>query len=130
MATIQQMHLMRIKEESVKKSLKRGKYLPTKAKTPLAREIEIRREDFIRGVLEQTTGIINQQLKVASLPVISGGDDNDTVMKATNSLLDRVFGKPKETVDFTGNVQFSLRALAQKADLLEEGKIRDVEIIE
>lgn len=110
MSTIKQMHLMRIKEEQVKKSLKKLQ----KAKTPLAKEIELRREDFIRGILENTTGIVNKQLEVASLPVLPGGKDNDTVIKATNSLLDRVFGKPKETVDFNGNVQFSLKQLAQE----------------
>lgn len=126
MATIQQMHLMRINEQKTRLALKNK----NKKQTPLAKEIELRREDFIRGILEQTTEIVNQQLAVASLPVTPGGDDNDTVMKATNSLLDRVFGKAKESVEMSGNVQFSLRALAQKADLLEEGKIRDVEIIE
>jgi hypothetical protein len=110
MVTVKAMHIMRIKEEEAKRNLKKNK----KYSTPLAKEIEMRRENFIRGVLEQTTGIVNQQLAVASLPVTSGGDDNDTVMKATNSLLDRVFGKSKETIDFTGNVQFSLKALAQE----------------
>lgn len=102
---------MRIKEEEARKLARKN---AKKTSTPLAKEIEIRRENFIRGVLEQTTGIINQQLAVASLPVSPDGPDNDTVMKATNSLLDRVFGKPKETVDFTGNIQFSLKALAQE----------------
>jgi hypothetical protein len=110
MSTVKQMHIMRIKEEEARRLSKKKKPYST----PLAKEIELRREAFIRGVLEQTTGIINQQLAVASLPVSPDGPDNDTVMKATNSLLDRVFGKPKETVHFTVNVQFSLKALAQE----------------
>lgn len=125
MATVQQLHIMRIKEEDARRELKKHK----KPTTPLGKEIEARREHFIRGILEQTTNIVNKQLEVASLPVYEDGPDNDTVMKATNSLLDRVFGKPKETIDFTGNVQFSLRELAKKSDLLGN-EIRDVEIIE
>ncbi len=104
------MHLMRIKEDEARRALKRNK----KTSTPLAKEIEMRREEMIRGILGNTPQLVNQQLQVASLDVSDNGENNDTVMKATNSLLDRVFGKPKETVDFTGNVQFSLKALAQE----------------
>lgn len=87
--------------------------------SPLAKEIEMRREAMIRGILNNTEKIINKQLEVASLPVQADGKDNDTVLKASNSLLDRAFGKPKESIDFGGNVQFSLKDLAKKADLLE-----------
>lgn len=104
---VKQMHLMRIKAEQAKKSLK-------KKKTPLAKEIEIRREEIIRGIVGEAVNIVNKQLEVASLPVTEDGKNNDTVLKATNSLLDRAFGKPKESIDFTGNVQFSLKDLAQK----------------
>lgn len=107
---VKQMHMMRIKEAEAKRSLRRNK----KTSTPLAKEIELRREEMIRGILENTPHIVNQQLKVAELTVSDNGENNDTVMKATNSLLDRVFGKPKETVDLQGNVQFSLKALAQQ----------------
>ncbi len=82
--------------------------------TPLAKEIEIRREGMIRGILQNTEKIINQQLAVASLPITPDGPDNDTVLKASNSLLDRAYGKPKESIDFSGSVQFSLKDLAQK----------------
>ena len=105
---VKQMHMMRIKEAEAKRALRRNK----KVSTPLAKEIEIRREQMIRGILDNTPNIINQQLKVAELKVSDVGDNNDTIMKATNSLLDRVFGKPKETIDLAGNVQFSLKALA------------------
>lgn len=87
--------------------------------TPLAKEIELRREGMIRGILANTENIINKQLQVASLPVTPDGPDNDTVLKASNSLLDRAFGKPKESIDFSGNVQFSLKDLAKKADEME-----------
>ncbi len=82
--------------------------------TPLAKEIEIRREGMIRKVLGNTERLIEQQLSISTLPITPDGPDNDTVLKATNSLLDRTFGKPKESIDFTGNVQFSLKALAQE----------------
>jgi hypothetical protein len=101
---------MRIKEAEAKRSLKRNK----KTSTPLAKEIELRREEIIRGILGNSKDIVNQQLAVASLPVTPNGEDNDTVMKATNSLLDRVFGKAKESIDFGGSVTFSLKALAQE----------------
>ena len=104
------MHMMRIKEAEAKRALCRNK----KVSTPLAKEIEMRREEMIRGILQNTPAIVNKQLEVASLPVTPGGDDNAEVLKASNSLLDRVFGKPKETVDLQGNVQFSLKALAQE----------------
>ena len=107
---VKTMHMMRIKEAEAKRALRRNK----KVSTPLAKEIEMRREEMIRGILQNTPAIVNKQLEVASLPVTSGGEDNAEVMKATNSLLDRVFGKPKETVDLQGNVQFSLKALAQE----------------
>jgi len=107
---VKQMHMMRIKEEEAKRALRRNK----KTSTPLAKEIEIMREEMIRGILGNTPQIINQQLAVAQLNVSDTGENNDTVMKATNSLLDRVFGKAKESIDFTGNVQFSLKALAQE----------------
>lgn len=126
MSTIKQMHIMRIQEEEARRISKKNS---KKISTPLAKEIEIRRENFIRGVLENTTGIINKQLEVASLPVVQDGKDNDTVLKATNSLLDRVFGKPKESIDLTGNVQFSLRELAKKANLLEV-ESHEIEIVE
>lgn len=126
MSTVKQMHIMRIQEEEARRISKKNS---KKISTPLAKEIEIRRENFIRGVLENTTGIINKQLEVASLPVVQDGKDNDTVLKATNSLLDRVFGKPKESIDLTGNVQFSLRELAKKANLLEV-ESHEIEIVE
>lgn len=87
--------------------------------TPLAKEIEIRREEMIRKVLNNTERLITQQLEVATLPVTPDGPDNDTVLKASNSLLDRAYGKPKESIDFTGSVQFSLKDLAQKREALE-----------
>jgi len=102
--------MMRIKEAEAKRALRRNK----KVSTPLAKEIEMRREEMIRGILENTPNIVNQQLKVAELHVDELSSNNAEVMKATNSLLDRVFGKPKETVDLQGNVQFSLKALAQE----------------
>lgn len=110
MSTVKQLHIMRIKEEQARHDLRKKK----KALTPLAKEIELRRESFIRGILENATEIVNKQLEVASLPVIENGKDNDTVLKATNSLLDRVFGKPKESIELAANVQFSLKALAQE----------------
>lgn len=111
MATIKQMHIMRIEAEEAKRLLGKKRKAPL---TPLAKEIEMRRESIIRGILGQSVNLINKQLEVASLSVIEDGKDNDTVLKATNSLLDRVFGKAKESVELSGNVQFSLKALAQE----------------
>lgn len=111
MATIKQMHIMRIEAEEAKKSLAKKKKTPL---TPIAKEIEMRKEEIIRGLLGQSFNLINKQLEVASLTVQDGGDDNDTVLKASNSLLDRVFGKAKESVELSGTVQFSLKALAQE----------------
>lgn len=116
------MHMMRIKEAEAKRSLARSR--KKKDLTPLAREIEMRKEEMIRGILENTPNIVNKQLEVASLPVTPGGDDNAEVMKATNSLLDRVFGKPKETVDLGVAVTFSLKTLAQKADEMEALEVK------
>jgi len=109
MATIKQMHIMRIKTEEAKRQLKKKTKL-----TPLAKEIEIRREEIIRGIIGNSVDLVNKQLEVASLPVRAGGKDNDTVLKASNSLLDRAFGKAKESIDLSGNVQFSLKDLAQQ----------------
>lgn len=47
--------------------------------------------------------------------------------KAIQMLLDRGFGKPKETIDGTLNIQFSLRGLADKRKALN-GEDVDVEI--
>lgn len=120
---VKQMHMMRIKEAEAKRALKRNK----KTSTPLAKEIELRREDMIRGILQNTPHIVNKQLEVASLGVREGGDNNEIVMKATNSLLDRVFGKPKETIDLAGNVQFSLKALAAERLKLPNKDVIDLE---
>jgi hypothetical protein len=109
MATIKQMHIMRIKAEAAKHQLKGKKKL-----TPLAKEIETRRDEIIRGIIGNSVNLVNKQLEVASLPVTPNGKDNDTVLKASNALLDRAFGKAKESIDFTGNVQFSLKDLAQQ----------------
>ena len=108
---------MRIKEQEARDQL--AKKIKKENMSPLAKEIETRRENLIRGILENSVGLVNKQMEVASLPVTPYGKDNDTVLKATNSLLDRAFGKAKESIDFTGNVQFSLIDLAKKADLLE-----------
>lgn len=107
---VKQMHMMRIKEAEARRSLKRNK----KTSTPLAKEIEIRRENIIRGIIGNSHHIVNKQFEVASLPVTDEGKNNDVVLKATTALLDRAFGKPKESIDFTGNVQFSLKDLAKK----------------
>jgi hypothetical protein len=122
---VKQMHLMRIKEAEAKRSLARSR--KKTALTPLAKEIELRREEMIRGILQNTPNIINKQLEVAALTVSETGDNNDTIMKATNSLLDRVFGKPKETVDLQGNVQFSLKALAQERLKVENKDVTSLE---
>ena len=104
-----ELHIMKIKEEMLRIDLKRKR-----PRTPLGREIEKRQEQMVRGILDNSIGIINKQLEIASLPVLPGGKDNDVIIKATNSLLDRTFGKPKESVEFAGTVQFSLKALAQE----------------
>ncbi len=106
--TPKQMHMMRMGFKP--KGIRKG--------TPLAKEIELRREEMIKGILGNSAKIIEQQMRVASLPVAPDGPDNDTVLKASNALLDRAFGKPKESIDFTGNVQFSLKELAAKRKML------------
>jgi len=111
MVTTKQMHIMRIEAEEARLSLRKKN---KKNLTPLAKAIEMKREEITRDLLGQSYNLINKQLEVASLTVQDGGDDNDTVLKATNSLLDRVFGKAKESLELSGNVQFSLKALAQE----------------
>lgn len=115
---VKQMHMMRVEAESIKKSKKR---------TPLAKEIERYREEIIRDILGNSKKIIQQQLNVASLTVGRDEKNNDTVMKATNSLLDRAFGKAKESIDFTGNVQFSLKELAKKRLEVENEDVTPLE---
>ncbi len=98
-----------------------------KKNSPLAKEIETRRENMIRGILHNTENLINKQLEVAALPVTPDGPDNDTVLKASTQLLDRAFGKAKESIDFSGNVQFSLKALAEERLKLENKEVIDLE---
>ena len=40
-------------------------------------------------------------------------------VNAMREVLDRLYGKSKETIDFGGNVQFSLKALAQKREEMQ-----------
>jgi hypothetical protein len=112
---VSDMHKMRVQAKQASRHLSK--------KTPLAKEIERYRDSMIREVLANVPHIIQQQLSIAQLTVSDDGENNDTVLKATNSLLDRTFGKPKESIDFTGNVQFSLKDLAQK-----RSEIIDVEV--
>jgi len=108
---VSDMHRMRLQAQQANRQLSK--------KSPLAREIEKYRDDMIREVLKNVPHLISQQLQVAQLPVIPEGKDNDTILKATNSLLDRTFGKAKESIDMSGDIKFSLRALSEKADMLE-----------
>lgn len=105
------MHKMRLQAKQANRQISK--------KSPLAREIEIYRDKMIREVLQHVPQLIQQQLNVAQLQVSDDGANNDTVLKATNSLLDRTFGKAKESIDLSGDVKFSLRALSEKADMLE-----------
>lgn len=109
---VEQLHKMRLKEQAARRALARNKN--KKLETPLSKEIEQRKEEIIRGLLDLSPQLVNQQLALASLPVTPESQDNNIILKSSGSLLDRVFGKAKETVDFSGNVQFSLRALAQE----------------
>lgn len=103
------MHEMRMMEKKAKRH-------NSKSKTPLNKEIEIRREAFLREIMGSIPDIVRQQIAIASLPVESGGKDNDVIMKASNSLMDRVFGKAKESIDLNANVAFSLRNLSRLAE--------------
>jgi len=116
---------MRIKEQEARDQL--AKKIKKENMSPLAKEIETRRENLIRGILENSVGLVNKQMEVASLPVTPYGKDNDTVLKATNSLLDRAFGKAKESIDLNTTVKFSLRELSKQADEME---LLEAEIIE
>lgn len=117
--TPKQMHELRIGYKP--KGVRKG--------TPLAKEIEIRREEMIKSILGNTHHILSKQMEVASLPVTPEGKDNDTVLKASTALLDRVYGKPKESIDLSGNVQFSLKALAAQAEKMDIIK-EDIKLIE
>ena len=119
---VKTMHLMRIKADEARRLIRKNK----KPSTPLAKEIELRREEMIRGILGNTPNLINQQLSVAALPVRENGEDNTEILKASNSLLDRVFGKPKESIDLQGNVQFSLKALALERLKLPNKDVTDL----
>lgn len=50
---------------------------------------------------------------------------NDPDWKAANALLDRTFGKAKETIDVNGEMKFSLKELSFSRELLKE-KVIDV----
>ena len=119
---VKQMHMMRIKAEEARRLTRKNK----KPSTPLAKEIELRREQMIRGILGNTPNLVNQQLSVAALPVRENGEDNTEILKASNSLLDRVFGRPKESIDLQGNVQFSLKALAAERLKLPNKDVTDL----
>lgn len=108
---VETMHKMRLQAQQANRQLSK--------KSPLAREIEIYRDKMIREVLQNVPQLIKQQLAIANLPVSPDGPDNDTILKSTNSLLDRTFGKAKESIDMSGDVKFSLRALSEKSDVLE-----------
>lgn len=43
--------------------------------------------------------------------------------KAANALLDRAYGKAKETIDLSGEVKFSLTALAQERERIKMGNV-------
>lgn len=47
--------------------------------------------------------------------------------RAIEMLLNRTFGKPKESLDLTGEVKFSLRELGQRAEELYTGRSRDID---
>lgn len=113
---VKKMHELRVQQHAYKKK-----------KTPLAKEIEKYREEMIRDIVGNAKAIIQRQLEVASLPVGPDEKNNDVVMKATNSLLDRAFGKPKESIDFTGNVEFSLKNLAKQRLELENKDVTPLE---
>lgn len=119
---ISDMHKMRVQAKQASRHLSK--------KTPLAKEIERYRDQMVREVLANVPSLIKQQLAVAQLTVDDEGKNNDTVLKATNSLLDRTFGKPKESIDFTGSVQFSLKDLAQKRSALDDDNVIDVTPLE
>jgi hypothetical protein len=101
--------MLRLKEQLARKQVSKKRKL-----TPLAREVELRREEIIRDILGNSRILIDKQFAIADLPVAPNSKDNDTVLKASNSLLDRAFGKPKESIDFSGSVQFSLKTLAEE----------------
>lgn len=58
--TIKEMHMMRVRQEAAKHSLMKGK---KKSLTPLAKEIELRRENMIREIIGDTPALIFQQKK-------------------------------------------------------------------
>lgn len=114
--------MMRLQAKAVTKT--------KKLRTPIQREIEIRREKMIRDVLKDVPEMVKQQVKISKLTVSDEGKNNDVVLKASNSLLDRVFGQPIKSVDFRGKVEFSLRDLSKKADEMEGDIIELKEIDE
>lgn len=120
--TPKEMHMMRLQAKAVTKT--------KKLRTPIQREIEIRREKMIRDVLKDVPEMVKQQVKISKLTVSDEGKNNDVVLKASNSLLDRVFGQPIKSVDFRGKVEFSLRDLSKKADEMEGDIIELKEIDE
>ena len=109
---VSQMHKMRLEEERARK-YNRG---AVAKKTPLNKEIELRREAYMREILGAIPQIVKQQVALLNLEVSEDSKNNDIVYKASNSLLDRVFGKPNQTIDLNADVTFSLRQLSQKAD--------------
>lgn len=50
--------------------------------------------------------------------------------RAVTALLDRVYGKPKETIELQGEVKFSLKGLAERRAQVEAPQIAEAEIID
>lgn len=119
--TPKQMYKLRLEKDVAKQRIKKRPLT-----IPLQKEIQMRREEMIREVLDETKNVVKQQIRLANLTVSEDSKNNDTVLKSTNSLLDRVFGAPIKSIDLQGDVNFSLRSLSKEADKFDNAAHLDL----
>lgn len=89
---VSDMHKLRVQQ-------KLARHDKNKLSSPLSREIQIVKEKMIREVLDDMPRIIKQQIKIAMLDVSEDGKNNDTVLKATETLINRAFGATRSPDD-------------------------------
>lgn len=68
--------------------------------------------------------LVQEQEKIAHALVMKAKTGD---VPAIKEFFDRLYGKPKESIEMSGDVQFSLKALAVQRELL---KAREAEVVE
>ena len=88
--------------------------MPTVVKGSLAHKISQERLLYL---------LIQEQEKIAKSLIREAKKGN---VIAIREVFDRLYGKPKETIDFGGEVKFSLKSLAHEREKLRESIAQDV----